>query len=98
MAASTITKTSYGFLVTGGTSATTITSDRIYIKRIVYIPAADAATCVLTDVNTISIFKTKGATAATAYIYDVGGEKGVNYKGIISTCSGTGDELHLIVF
>lgn len=98
MAAATITKTSYGYLVTGGTSATDVTTSRIYVKRFVYIPTTDADTVVLVDTRRAqSIFKTKGTTAGTAYPYDVGGEKGANYEGINCTLSGANDELHIYI-
>lgn len=97
MAAATVTKTTYGFKVTGGTSATTVTTSKAWVKRLVYVPAVDADTCLITDNlgAAAAVFKTKGATAATAYIYDVGGEVGACYDGMIVTNSGANDELYI---
>lgn len=99
MATAAVAKTSYGYLATGGTQATDIVGNgsRVYVKRFIYIPAVDADTCVLVDTRIgTSVFKTKGAAAGTAYVYDVGGEKGTPYEGLNVTLSGANDELHVI--
>lgn len=98
MAAATATKTSYGFLVTGDTGSVTVTTSKIWVKRFIFIPASNADAVVVTDKDAGSIYKTKGATAGTAYIDDVGGEKGTPYAGlIVSSLSAAGDELHIVV-
>lgn len=98
MAAATITKTSYGFLATGGVDATDIITTQAYVKRFVYIPATNGNTVVVKNTRSASsIFKTAGATANTAYVYDVGGEKGTSYEGLNVTLGGANDELHVHV-
>lgn len=99
MAAATITKTSYGYLVTGGNTATDVVvpvGSMIYVKRFIFIPATNADTVVIKDTKTgASIHKTAGAVAGTAYVDNVGGEKGTPYNGLNVTLSGASDELHI---
>lgn len=98
MAAATATKTTYGYKVTGDTGAVTVTTEKIWVKRFIFIPSTNADAVVITDSKAASIYKTKGATAGTAYVDDVGGERGTCYDGlIVSSLSAGTDELHIIV-
>ena len=98
MGAATATKTTYGFRVTGDTGSITVTTEKIWVKKFMFIAATGGNAVVATDKNAASIFKDAGAVAATAYVRDVGGEKGVCYDGlIVSSLSNGSDVLHIIV-
>ena len=96
MAAAAATETSYGYKVTGGTSATTVTSDNIWIYKLEYIPATNANKVTITDKASASITKIAGAVAndSNERLY---GERqyGTKFNGFIITLTGASDELHI---
>lgn len=98
MAIAVATKTSYGWKVTGGTTAVTVFSGSVWVKNFVFIPATANNAVVIQDKDSNSIYKMVGFNyaghAENAYF----GEKGVNYNGIIVyTLSNASDELHIIL-
>ena len=97
MAAATVTKTSYGWYVTGDTDATTVTTDQAFVRRIIYVPQANDNALALTDNDGTSILSTIGPDADRADVYDVGGEIGTRYLGISATLGNGADLLYIIV-
>ena len=102
MAAATVTETEYGFMVTGGTTATTINSGTLRVRALAFAGNADNATCVLTSLvgaaaTATSCFKFK----TNANDLDCGesnvyfGEKGVCFTGLALTLSNAADILYV---
>ena len=63
MALATVTSNSYGYRATGGTDATTITTNTLRVKSFIFKAAAAADTCAMTDArgNAIFTFTSLGA-------------------------------------
>jgi len=63
MALATVTSNSYGFRATGGTDATPVTSYKARVKNFIFVAAAAADTCTITDKdgNAIIIITSPGA-------------------------------------
>jgi len=96
MAVFTPVETSYGYRCSGGISATTITSDNIWIYKFEYIPATNANKVTITDKAGNNITYIAGAVAldSNERLY---GERqyGTKFDGLIVTLTGTGDILHI---
>jgi hypothetical protein len=63
MAAATVTKTEWGFYVTGGTDATTVTTQQTFVKAFIFIPDDDDDTVAITNGAGTAVFTTVGANA-----------------------------------
>ena len=105
MAAATITQTDWGYSVTGGTDATLITKEKLYVKRIAFSGNADNATALLT---TYARKNSEGAISAGKFkSSDTGelnsamgnemffGDKGVPMPGLTITLSNTSDHIYI---
>ena len=97
MAVAKVTQTSYGFKVTGGTTAVTVTSNSVWVKMFVFIPATKNNAVVIQDKDGNSIYKITGFNYADHAERHYLGETGVNYNGLIAhTLSNASDELHIM--
>ena len=98
MAAASATKTSYGWKVTGDTGAVTVSSDSVWVKAFVFIPATKNNAVVIQDKTSASTYKMNGISYAGHAENHYFGETGVNYNGIIvNSLSNASDELHIIL-
>ncbi len=103
MAAATITKTEYGFSVTGGTDATTVYTGKMWVKGIGFAGNADNATAALTSVPTndpaattsCMKFKTNGNDLDTPANYLYFGDNGIPLNNLGVTLSATTDVLYV---
>lgn len=94
MAASTVTSTMYGYRVSGGTDITTISTNQMNVKSLLFIPATGANTCTLVDKDGSAFMVIKGdATAGIATQIWV--EERVN--GLKATHAGANDVLLVFV-
>lgn len=101
----TVTKTEYGYSITGGDIATVINSGKIWVKAMGFAGNATTATCVLTSdvagaATTCFKFKCYDAgggslNAAGNFIYF--GEIGVPFTNLTLTPSNTADILYIFV-
>ncbi len=93
MADATTTNTKYGWHVdgTGGTDATTVTTDRLRVKGIVCVTAASAEAIVITEINEPE--HTGGAREVLRFTSGLGDLSksyhmhGITLNGIIVTCA-----------
>jgi len=98
MAIAVATPTSYGWKVTGGTTAIEVTPNSVWVKAFVFIPATKNNAAVIQDKDSGSIYKMNGFNYAGHAENHYFGETGVNYNGIIVyTLSNASDELHIIL-
>lgn len=104
MAAATVTKTEWGFEVSGGTDATLISDDKLWVKELAFAGAAATATAVLTTkmsdgLNTpISCAKFKAASGSELDVSKERiffGDRGVPMTGLTVTLGATGDILYV---
>jgi len=101
----TVTKTEYGFSITGGDIATVIDSGKIWVKSMAFAGNATNATCVLTsNVNgtATTCFKFKcydagggSLNAAGNFVYF--GEVGAPFTNLTLTPSATTDILYIFL-
>ena len=101
MAAADITKTEYGFMATGGTTATTINSGTLRVKALAYAgdDNDDVATLTTTRAgSTVSCYKFKAVTDDdSSYQYVYFGESGVPMTGLAVTLDDTGSFLYVFI-
>jgi hypothetical protein len=108
MATATVTKTEYGFEVSGGTDATVINSGKLWVKCVAFSAAAATGTAVLTSDSTadsggsgsraISCMKFKAASGNeldVAHENIFFGDKGVPFNNLSVTLSATGDIIYI---
>jgi hypothetical protein len=98
MAAATITSTSYGLKVTGGTSATVLSDNSLIVKTVVFIPSTNNDDVIIWD-NCHSIptspVNIRGGTATYSYTVHFG-DRGIRFepKSTVTLDSAT-DILHI---
>jgi len=63
MAAATVTSTSYGYHVTGGTDATTVSTQKVKVKNFLFVPDDDDDTVAITDYAGNAVLTTVGPNA-----------------------------------
>ena len=98
MAVAVATKTSYGWKVTGGTTAVTVFSGSVWVKAFQFIPATKNNAVVIQDKDSASIYKMNGISYAGHAENHYFGEKGIEYNGlIVYTLSNASDELHIVL-
>lgn len=103
--AATVTVTEYGYSITGGDTATTINSGRIWVKAMAFAANATNATCVLTSIvagTATTCFKFKAYDAGGGSLNAAGnfiyfGESGVPFTGLALTPSATTDILYIFL-
>lgn len=102
MATATVTKTEYGFSVTGGTDATTINTGKLWVKGVAFAGNADNATAACTALSASSAtpvscfkFKTNGNDLDAPANYLFFGDKGIPVTGLAVTLSNTADVLYV---
>lgn len=102
MAAATISSAEWGYSITGGTDATTISTGRLRIKAIGFSGNADNATCTLTTLEAgvaVSFAKFKSSdtgelnSATGNFMYF--GESGIPVSGLACTLSNASDHLYI---
>lgn len=74
MAAATIKNTSYGYLATTGTDATSVTTNKVRLNSIEVMGTAGSETVIVTDTAGNAIFKTVLA-ANVSQLFDYGGAR-----------------------
>ena len=95
MADLTASKTTYGFRCTGGVDNTLITDNKIWVKKIYFIPATNNNAVVIQDALGNNIDKIIGATAANSYERWFG-SNGVCFKGLKVDLQEATDILHIV--
>ena len=104
MPAATVTKTEYGFSVTGGTAATTINADKLWVKRLAFAGSAIDKLATLTSdpypgaAISCGKFKVADGTSgdldvATNSIYF--GDRGVPFNNLTVTMDSTTSILYV---
>src|SRR3990167_2336324 len=98
MADLTVTKTTYGYKCTGGTTETSVSTNPEYVYKFEYIPATNTNAVTIKDKDSGSITKIIGATADTSYERIYGNkEQAAKFNGLLVTLTGATDELHVYI-
>jgi len=102
MAAADVTKTEYGFMVTGGTTATTINTGTLRVKALAFSGDDDDDTALLTTLkNETAVscykFKSMGNDDDSSLSYAYFGENGVPMTGLAVTLDDTGSFLYVFI-
>jgi len=101
MAVATVTDTEYGYSITGGVTATTINSGKMWVKALAFAGDDATDTAVLTTIEpgagaVTSCYKFKATTDDDAsYQYAYFGEEGVPMTGLAVTLNDTGNYLYV---
>ena len=101
MAAATVTKTEYGFMVTGDTGVVTVNSGTLRVKALAHAGDDATDTAALTTVKNgadVSCYKFKALTDDdSSYQYVYFGENGVPMTGLAVTLSDSGSYLYVFI-
>ena len=101
MGAATVTKTEYGFMVTGDTGAVTVNSGTLRVKALAYAgdDNDDVATLTtLKDETAVSCYKFKAMTDDdSSYQYAYFGENGVPMTGLAVTINDSGSYVYIFI-
>jgi len=98
MAVLNVTKTTYGYKCTGGTTETSVSTNAEYAYKFEYIPATNDNSVTIKDQNSGSITKIIGAIADTSYERFYGDkEQAAKFNGLKVTLTEATDELHIYI-
>lgn len=106
MAAATVTKTEFGYIVSGDTGEATVNTGRIRVKVMAFAGNADNATCTCTSFSAYGAvptetscvkFKTNGTDLDAPHGYIYFGEKGIPLTSLKVTLSHASDVLYIFV-
>ena len=87
MADATVVNTQYGYYVgDGGTDATTVTTSKISVKRLIFVTAASASTITVTEVGGRSVFTFLSTPTVRSESFDMGS---IKLNGIVVTLNTT---------